>query len=273
MFDNQTPPQNLNANPNPQPPATGLASSTMPAREPEDIFAGTDKPAAKPPQFQPKNQSAGQAAGQQSQTMPQAPAQIPGTQTAKSGGGNRKYLIIGVVAIVALIIIFIAMVVLAYFKAQEPAIQATLPAPASTDTNAGADADAAMTDQNETMTAPEGTGEVIQPDTADSLPSEPSTAAPSLTGSVGGQNSDFIVDEITDSDGDGLTDAEEKRLGTAPDSADTDGDVLSDREEVRVYRTDPTNSDTDADGYTDGEEVNNGYNPKGDGKLYELPAN
>ncbi len=43
---------------------------------------------------------------------------------------------------------------------------------------------------------------------------------------------------IVDSDNDGLSDEEEKRLGT-----------------------DPQNPDTDGDGYTDGEEVRNGYSP------------
>lgn len=61
----------------------------------------------------------------------------------------------------------------------------------------------------------------------------------------------------TDSDGDGLTDAEELALGTDPNNPDTDGDGLTDFEEVRVYGTDPLNPDTDYDGLTDGEEVHN----------------
>jgi len=75
-----------------------------------------------------------------------------------------------------------------------------------------------------------------------------------------------------DSDGDGLTDDEEKTLGTNPYSADTDQDGLYDREEVKVYHTDPNNPDTDGDGYKDGDEVKNGYNPLGAGKLLQLPA-
>ena len=58
-----------------------------------------------------------------------------------------------------------------------------------------------------------------------------------------------------DSDGDGLTDAEEARLGTNPRNPDTDGDGLTDGEEVKTYKTDPLNADTDFDGLTDGEEV------------------
>ncbi len=58
-----------------------------------------------------------------------------------------------------------------------------------------------------------------------------------------------------DSDGDGLTDAEELILGTDPHNPDTDGDGLTDGEEVKIYKTDPLNPDTDYDGLTDGEEV------------------
>ncbi len=73
-----------------------------------------------------------------------------------------------------------------------------------------------------------------------------------------------------DTDGDGLTDADEKTLGTDTRKSDTDGDGLYDREEVKVYKTDPLKIDTDGDGKDDGTEVLNGYNPAGDGKLYDL---
>jgi outer membrane protein OmpA-like peptidoglycan-associated protein len=65
-----------------------------------------------------------------------------------------------------------------------------------------------------------------------------------------------------DSDGDGLTDAEEARLGTDPFNPDTDGDRLTDGQEVRgvlangtLVKTDPLNPDTDGDGLSDGAEV------------------
>lgn len=97
----------------------------------------------------------------------------------------------------------------------------------------------------------------------------------------------------TDSDLDGLSDVEEKKLGTNPDFSDsdhdglsdgdevktfktdplkpdTDGDSLQDGLEVRVYHTDPLKADTDGDGHDDGVEVKNGYNPLGDGKLKKL---
>ncbi|MBU1126647.1 hypothetical protein KJ758_03480 [Patescibacteria group bacterium] len=77
--------------------------------------------------------------------------------------------------------------------------------------------------------------------------------------------------EVMDTDGDGLTDDEEANFGTNPRLTDTDSDGLNDREEVRVYDTDPLDPDTDADSFLDGEEVINGYNPNGDGKLFDLP--
>ena len=83
------------------------------------------------------------------------------------------------------------------------------------------------------------------------------------------------ADDHTDSDGDGLTDAEEAILGTDPNNIDTDGDGLPDGLEVELGTnplvadtdgdglddaleigwTDPNNIDTDGDGLTDGSEV------------------
>ena len=47
---------------------------------------------------------------------------------------------------------------------------------------------------------------------------------------------------------------------------DSDNDSLTDFME-EIYGTDKNNPDTDGDGYLDGQEVQNGYNPKGPGKL------
>jgi outer membrane protein OmpA-like peptidoglycan-associated protein len=58
-----------------------------------------------------------------------------------------------------------------------------------------------------------------------------------------------------DLDGDGLTNDQEKLLGTDPKNPDTDGDGLTDGDEVNTYKTDPKNADTDSDGLKDGEEV------------------
>lgn len=78
------------------------------------------------------------------------------------------------------------------------------------------------------------------------------------------------INTVKDFDGDGLSDDEEKTLGTNPQKSDTDNDGLFDREEVKVYQTDPRNPDTDGDGNPDGVEVKSGYNPNGAGKLLDL---
>ena len=57
-----------------------------------------------------------------------------------------------------------------------------------------------------------------------------------------------------DADDDGLSNAQEKELGTDPRNADTDGDGLNDKEELELG-TDPLLSDTDGDGLADGAEI------------------
>ncbi|MGE5842454.1 MAG: hypothetical protein ACM335_09265, partial [Deltaproteobacteria bacterium] len=59
-----------------------------------------------------------------------------------------------------------------------------------------------------------------------------------------------------DPDQDGLTNKEEKQLGTDPKKADSDGDGLNDGAEINRYKTDPLKADSDGDGLKDGEEVN-----------------
>lgn len=65
-----------------------------------------------------------------------------------------------------------------------------------------------------------------------------------------------LVVQWVDTDGDGLTDAEEATLGTDPNDADSDDDGLSDGDEVNVYGTDPLNADTDGDTLNDSDELN-----------------
>lgn len=72
---------------------------------------------------------------------------------------------------------------------------------------------------------------------------------------------------VLDYDKDGLSDDEERILGTDPLNVDTDKDGLSDYEEIKVYNTNPLLADTDGDSYNDGQEVSGGYNPNGAGKL------
>jgi M6 family metalloprotease-like protein len=65
-----------------------------------------------------------------------------------------------------------------------------------------------------------------------------------------------------DTDGDGLSDGEEvNKHRTNPLKADTDGDGLSDVDEIKKYRTNPLEPDTDRDGLSDGLEVKIGSDP------------
>jgi hypothetical protein len=64
-----------------------------------------------------------------------------------------------------------------------------------------------------------------------------------------------------DSDGDGLSDAEEIYItGTDPNNRDTDGDGIPDGLEV-LYRMNPLDPDMDKDGVSDGDELRAGTNP------------
>ena len=79
-------------------------------------------------------------------------------------------------------------------------------------------------------------------------------------------------EDSADTDGDGLSDAKEKELGTDIDNPDTDDDGISDGDEVNTWKTDPLNSDTDADNFYDGGELVRGSDPNnadtdGDGLL------
>ena len=70
-----------------------------------------------------------------------------------------------------------------------------------------------------------------------------------------GVNIFFGSSDADDDDNDGLTNGEERRLGTDPQNPDTDGDGLKDGEEVNRYKTNPLQADTDGDGLSDGDEV------------------
>lgn len=65
----------------------------------------------------------------------------------------------------------------------------------------------------------------------------------------------------SDSDLDGVTNVDETKYKTNPNSTDTDGDGLSDKTEITVTKTDPTKADTDGDGVNDGMEVRKSTKP------------
>lgn len=72
-----------------------------------------------------------------------------------------------------------------------------------------------------------------------------------------------------DTDGDGVTDADEATLGTDPNNADSDGDGLSDGDEV-AQGTNPAAQDTDGDTYWDSWELAEGTDPNNaDSRIYQ----
>ncbi len=75
-----------------------------------------------------------------------------------------------------------------------------------------------------------------------------------------------------DSDGDGLLDGEEQRLGTRTDLADSDGDGLSDTAEVRTHGTNPLLADTDGDGADDADEIAAGTDPNSATDIFKIVA-
>ncbi len=62
--------------------------------------------------------------------------------------------------------------------------------------------------------------------------------------------------DLFDTDGDGISDFEERSYGSDPRNRDTDYDDLSDYQELNEIYTDPFNQDSDGDGLTDGVEFN-----------------
>jgi hypothetical protein len=107
-------------------------------------------------------------------------------------------------------------------------------------------------------------------DAVDSAAGEGKVPTGEVSGAGQAANDPSVTSSVPkDSDDDSLTDEEEAKLGTNPNSVDSDNDGLFDYEEVKVYGTDPLKADTDGDGYNDGQEVKGGFNPLGWGKLFD----
>lgn len=115
----------------------------------------------------------------------------------------------------------------------------------------------------------------FEPDTTvpikDTTPETPPPAVVPTTTDTTDENIIF-GDTIPDTDSDGLDDVREEDIGTDSLNWDTDGDELSDGDEVIIWKTKPLDPDTDGDSFADGIEIRNGYNPLGNGKLFEPPT-
>lgn len=214
-------------------------------KEPQDIFEGVEPPANLPvgesvgaPKMTPPTAVKSVPVPVASAPLfkhdePQADGKIVADRHTGTGGHLWKTVLIVVIA-------FVAMGLAAYlaYTFMNPADKKAL------DTTGGETA--GQTDENTPI--PDGKGD--------------------------GQDTPLVPDVqiVIDTDGDGLTNDEEKTAGTNVAKPDTDNDLLGDREEVQVYGTDPLRADTDDDGYTDGQEVRSGYNPNGPGKILEIPS-
>ena len=85
-----------------------------------------------------------------------------------------------------------------------------------------------------------------------------------LTGTdplVADTDGDGLTDAQEDRDGDGLANGEELLRGTDPSDADTDHDGISDHKELMELGTDPCKADSDADGLSDSDELVLELNP------------
>lgn len=238
-----------------QPNPINPDQANQPQKPVEDIFNGVESaPVSKP--FGPPAANIGPIPpGGVTMDLGPKPTAMSGRDSAAGGQptrpanrpvgpgliANKKFFIIGLIALIAIVLAGGGWLVYARFFAAAPApSDQTTPA---VNTNLNVNQPAVNTNQplninnvNSNVNAALNLNRPVQP---------------------------------VDADSDGLTDEEEKQLGTDPNSVDTDNDGLFDREETRVYKTDPLNADTDGDGYLDGAEVKAQYDPKGPGKLFK----
>lgn len=132
--------------------------------------------------------------------------------------------------------------------------------------NGSASAGQDYTARNQTLTFADGVTiqSVNVPILDDPVPEGNETFTVNLSGATGGallgnpttSTATITDDDVADTDGDGLPDADETNVhGTDPANPDTDGDGLNDGEEVNLYGTDPLDGDSDGDGMPDGWEV------------------
>jgi hypothetical protein len=251
---------------NNQPITSRPVSAQPPRQAAEDIFSAVDKSngpiISRPPMptaSQPSEQASlgfGGQGGMSERTFGPNSAlggNLPTATQMATTGGSTKYLLIGILTLVVVLAAGLAI----YFFVLQPQFQAATPTETVQEQVTVPEASNTVNQETtvpETVVAPEATTTeaTTEMNAATSTGSQPSLTEPAAS---------------VDSDGDGLTDAEEAKAGTDKLKMDTDGDGLNDYEEVKIYQTDPLNVDTDGDTYKDGAEVKAGYNPNGPGKL------
>jgi hypothetical protein len=237
----------------------------------DDIFAETDTTTKGGAGHNIEAQAAGLSASSE------APVEYQPDENDNHSKKKSKMIIILILAI----IILGAAVYLVYSKLMQSVDDNLLidePAPVSDDIKDGGNSNVEPTSGNNVIVPQLENPIVSEPEPVMPAPGQPIVPSEPLVVDTDG---DGLTDDEEarlgtnplnpDTDGDGLTDYEEAMTyGTDPLNPDTDGDGLTDYEEVVSYGSDPLNPDTDGDGYSDGEEVSNGYNPLGDGLLMEL---
>jgi len=212
----------------------------------DDIFAETDKaPAGSAAPESPNSEIETRRVGVDASdnTAP---------ESSEKSGDNKWFKIIIIIIVLAILALAGYLVYSKFFQAGSGLNTNITPSTANTGEKSAA------TTPTGSFVTPTGGNSTVTPETAGA-----NTPAATNSESVASSSAASLVD----SDNDGLTDAEEKILGTNPNSADTDNDGLSDYAEVKIYHTNPLVADTDGDGYLDGAEVKAGYNPNGAGKL------
>lgn len=232
--------------------------------EPDDMFAGVDKEA---PQNSQNNQggavlpdalSAGLLRKKESAT------ESPASMTPIQDGYAMKPPVLG--KVILLIVVVAAAAGLGYggwlaydkFWRNEPAPAKNVATPSEQKVQE------ALPSEELPVAAESAPIETAAP----AMSEEPSAVATTTEAPANMANDKILFGEPVDSDEDGLDDIRERDLGTDINKSDSDGDGLTDADEVIIWKTDPLNPDSDGDTYVDGEEVRNGYNPQGPGKLF-----
>ena len=235
----------------------------------DDIFAETDKASGGASSGNINSSNSGIEAKRVGLTATDGTVE----EISERAAGNKWFKISLIAVIVAIVILGSYLVYSKFFKASPDLNANTMnsnvntAAPAANNNQTPAPAAPAASNSGSFVTP---TGENAATGSLETIPPIPGVNAPATSSLAATTSGDVVTsspDALIDSDNDGLTDAEEKALGTNINVIDTDNDGLSDYEEVKIYHTNPLSADTDGDGYLDGAEVKNGYNPNGPGKL------